>query len=193
MITKKNIVVMACGTAAAAVLVVTQGAWTDRASDPLKLEGAWVAKVPGTSLVWTYTLAPSDLSGRCATLQGTLHLVLDPTLHNNFPDAQYLTPLVGEAAIISAATGRYTAIMHAMKVGLGGPEVVYTMVAFGKIVKTGSGRVEVEQHLHVYLPDQDVDGDGIPRQTASPCRCICVQSIDTRMPMYNCLSKNCGD
>jgi len=192
MITKKSIVITAVGAAVAAFLVVSQSAWTDRASDPLKLEGAWVAKVPGTSLVWTYTLVPADLSGRSAVLQGTIHVGIDPTLAGAFPDAQYLTPLVGEAAIASQKSATYTALLHAMKVGEAGPEVVYTLMSFGQILKTGPGRVEVKHHFHIYLPSQDSDGDGIVRQSETPYLCIPVQSIDTRVPMFNTASKNCG-
>jgi hypothetical protein len=193
MISKKSIVITALGVAAGGLLVVTQGAWTDQAADPLKLEGAWVAKVPGTALVWTYTYAPSDQSGRCAALQGTLHVGIDPTLAGAFPDAQYLTPLVGEAAITSPKTGSYTALSHAMKVGAQGPEVVYTLVSYGRIVKTGPGQVGVKHHFHIYLPSQDADGDGIPRQSQTPADCIQVHSLDTRIPMFNSFSKNCGD
>ncbi len=192
MITKKSIAITAIGVVVAVFLVGSQSAWTDRANDPLKLEGAWTAKVPGTSLVWTYTLVPADLSGRSAVLQGTIHVGIDPTLAGAFPDAQYLTPLVGEATITSQKSATYTALLYAMKVGDGGPEVVYTLMSFGQILKTGTGRLDVKHHFHIYLPSQDSNGDGIVRQSETPYLCIPVQSVDTRVPMFNTASKNCG-
>ena len=62
-------------------------AWSSAPARSLKLEGAWVAKVVGMPLQWTYTLSP-DPSGRRAAMYGTVQVAIRPSVVNSnlFPD-----------------------------------------------------------------------------------------------------------
>jgi len=147
----------------------------------LKLEGSWVATVPGSPLSWIYTFAPSDPSGREAAFHGTAH-VTDPTIMGSFPDAEYMTPFIGQAALNARNQADYSVLQYGMKKGATLPEKVYIMVDSGTIKKTGPGRTEVTHNFALYLPSQDTDGDGLP-DAGGPVACIPITSLDTRLPL----------
>lgn len=180
---KRNIALAALGMALGTVLIVTQAAWSDDKPQWLKLEGAWVASVPGTPLAWMYTYAPSDPFGRSAVIQATIHIPADPTLGGAFPNAQYLTTLVGEAKVTGPNSAVFTGVYYAMKAGVAGPEKVYIGLDSGTIKKTSLGRTEVSHNFGIYLPAQDADGDGLPDKGQSAVACVPVPSLDTRLPL----------
>jgi len=178
---KRNIAIATLGVALGTVLVLTQVAWSGLRDQPLKLEGSWVATVPGTPLSWMYTFAPSDPSGREAAFNGTTQ-VSDPTFGGAFPNAEYVTPFIGEATVNARNQADYSVLWYGMKKGATLPEKVYIVLDSGTIEKTGSGRTQVMHNFAVFLPSQDTDGDGLP-DTGGPGACIPLTSIDTRLPL----------
>jgi len=180
--TKRNLALALLGVAAGAIVILTQTAWSDRNHQPFKFEGAWIGKAPGTPLTWTYTLAPSDSSGRRAALTGGF-VTGDPTLFGLFPDAKTSTPFVGDCVVTGHDSGTYTALHYGMKNGASGPEIVYIVMDAGTITQKAPGRLEVVHTLAIYLPAQDADGDGLPDKGQSPIACVPVPSLDTRLPI----------
>ena len=181
--TKPRIALAILALAAGTSFVLTQAAWSNRQKQPLKLEGAWVASVPTTPLGWTYTLAPSDPNGQSAVLQGTIHIPAEPTWGGAFPDAEYLSALVGEAVMTGRNEAAFTVLYYAMKQGAAGPEKVYIGLDSGTIKQTAPGRTEVSHNFGIFLPGQDADGDGLPDEGQSPAVCIPYASLDTRLPL----------
>ncbi len=180
--TKRNLALAILGVAAGVILVITQTAWSDRNHQPLKLEGAWIGKAPGTPLTWTYTLAPSDSSGRRATLAGGF-VTGDPTLFGLFPDAETTTHFAGDCVVTGQDTGSYTVLHYGKKNGASGPEIVYIVMDAGTITQTAPGKLEVMHTVAVYLPTQDQDGDGLPDAGQTPQYCLPIPSLDTRLPI----------
>ena len=46
-------------------------AWTDTEPQVYKLEGSWIGKVPGTPVMWIYTVSAAP-SGRTAAMSGSI-------------------------------------------------------------------------------------------------------------------------
>jgi hypothetical protein len=117
MSSKRNRVVATLATLAAGLLVVTQTAWINQSPGPNKLEGAWVARVPGTPLQWSYVMSPSDPSGHRAAISGSLQVaipvsVMAPDL---VPDFDYNSPISGEAVMTGRNTAKFTTIGYSIK------------------------------------------------------------------------------
>lgn len=182
--TKRNLALALLGVAAGAAIILTQSAWTDRNQQPFKLEGSWIAKVPGSPLSWTYTLAPSDSSGRRAALTGGF-VIGGPTLFGLFPEAETTTHFIGDSAVTGHDTGAFTVLHYGLKKGTSGPEIVYIVVDGGTISQKAPGKLEVLHTLAVYLPTQDHDGDGLPDAGELPKYCLPVPSLDTRLPIVS--------
>ena len=180
---KRNIVLAAFGVALGAGLILTQVGWTE--SEAVKLEGAWIAKVPGMPLQWTYTLAP-DPSGRRAAMYGSIQVHIPPSIvppNNPFPDLEYNSDLVGELVMTGPDTGKFTSVWYGMKRGFPFNKVVYIGVNSGQFKFTGPGKSEVTHALAFYAPTTDVNGDGLPDPGQSPTVCLPSVSHDTRLPM----------
>jgi len=179
---KQNIALAALGMALGTVLIFTQAAWSDREDQPFKLQGSWVATVPGTPLSWMYTFAPSDPSGQEAALHANLHLA-DATALGAFPEAEYVSGCIGEAAVTRPNQAAFTTLYYGMKKGVALPEKVYIVLDSGTIKKTGPSQTEVSHNFGVYLPGQDADGDGLPDKGQVPIACVSYVSLDTRLPL----------
>jgi hypothetical protein len=180
--TKRNLALAILGVAVGTAVILTQTAWSDRHHQPFKLEGSWIAKVPGSPLSWTYMLAPSDSSGRRAALTGGF-VIGDPTLFGLFPEAETTSQFIGDSVVTSHDTGAFTVLHYGLKKGASGPEIVYIVMDGGAIKKKAPGKLEVLHTLAVYLPAQDQDGDGLPDAGETPQYCLPVPSLDTRLPI----------
>ncbi len=180
--TKRNIAVAAFGVALGAVVILTQAGWTGLGT--YKLEGAWVAKVPGMPLQWTYTLVP-DPSGRRAAMYGSIQVNIPPAIvpPNPFPDLEYNSDLVGELVMTGPGTAKFTAVYYGMKKDFPFNKVVYIGVTSGQVRFTGPGKAEVTHALAFYAPETDVDGDGLPDPGQAPALCLPSLSRDTRVPL----------
>jgi len=177
MFTSRPRVVGTVLAAAAAVLFAAAPAVAvNDGSGAFKLEGAWIAKVPGAPFQWSYVLSP-DASGRRASLHGSVDIGFVSPI-----PADQGTPLIGEGVM----TGRDTAKFNSMWYGISNspaPHVAYIGVSIGEIMFVDQGKVVVTHHFYFYLPSADADGDGIPDPGAVPViPPVVVVSIDTRVP-----------
>lgn len=182
---KRNIALAALGVAVGTVLIVTQAAWSDRHGEPFKLEGAWIAKVVGLPLQWTYTLSP-DPSGRRAAISGSIQVHVPPAIVKPglFADLEYNSPIVGEIVMTGPDTTEFTAVWYGMKKGYPFNQIVCIGVNSGRTTFTGPGKSEGTHHLAFYYPSADGDGDGLPDPGAVPALCLpATGTIDTRVPM----------
>jgi len=182
MFSKKQTTLTTVGAAALACLLVAQVAWTDRASESRRLEGAWIAKVPGTPLQWTYTMTP-DPSGREAVISGSIQVPVPPGLYGAFTDVEYVSPMVGQAARTSRNTADFTAVWYGLKKGAPFDQVVFIGVTSGQIKFKGAGTAEVAHRLAFYAPSADADGDGLPDPGQPPVLCLPATSMDTRLSL----------
>ncbi len=187
MLNKKNMMAVAVATASAALLIVTQSAWSDPNGQANKLEGAWIAKSTNTPLQGSYVLTPSDPSGQRATISGLIQVripapVLFPGL---FGDSKISGDFVGEAMMTGPDTGNYTIIGYGRK-PLDPPtpfqeQVVLIWVDSGRIDFTGPGKMQVTHRVAYYLPTADADGDGLPDPGQPPVVCLPATTLDTRV------------
>jgi hypothetical protein len=180
-VTKRNIVISAMAAAAAVILVARIGA-TGPAAENFKLEGAWIAKVPGTPVQWSYTVSP-DPSGRRASLFGYIEVGIKTAVYGYFADSEYQSPLVGEAVIGNDGTIAFSSIWYGIKNGSPFNEIVYIGMNSGHMRPLGPGKMEGTHNLAFYHPDSDQDGDGIPDPGAVPVLSIPAASVDTRLPL----------
>jgi len=183
--TKRNIALAAFGLAVGTVLIVTQAAWSDRNHQAYKLEGAWIAKVVGAPLQWTYALVP-DSSGRSASISGSIQVHIPPAVvaPGLFADLEYNSPIVGEIVMTGRDTTKFTAVWYGMKKGYPFNQIVCIGVNSGWTKFTGPGQSEGTHHLAFYDPSADADGDGLPDPGAVPALCLPASStLDTRVSM----------
>lgn len=179
---RKSIVLAALGVAAGTGLVLSQAGPRQNRLQPTRLEGAWIMTAPPSPLKVALTFAPFDSSGRRAAVYGH-HIVGDPTLAGAFPEAEYQTPLVGEARMSSRNEGMSTVTAYGMKMGPAGPEIVYIVVDSGTFTETNPGQALSFHWMSVFLPSQDADGDGLPDPGQQPVACAPLQTISTRVPI----------
>lgn len=152
-----------------------------------KLEGAWIAKVPGTPMQWGYAMS-SDPSGNRATLTGSVHVKIPPQFYPDpdmFADTEYQTDMLGELVMTGRDTGKATAVFYGMRKALTTElydQVTYICVVNSQITFTAPGKITAAHNVQIYLPSADVDGDGFPDQ--SPVACLPAVSIDTRVGFF---------
>ena len=101
------------------------------------------------------------------------------------PDAEYLSPLIGEAVITAPNRADFTVLYYGMKKGATGAEKVYIGLVSGTIKQLASGKLELQHNSAIYLPGQDTDGDGLP-DNGGPIACLSYPSLDTRLPIVPC-------
>lgn len=182
-------ILLAVFGAAATVLLMTGSTAQTRARSN-KLEGSWIAKVPGLPIQWSYVMSPTDPSGRRAALSSTLHVripgeVWYPDL---VPPVDYFTPFAGEAVMTGPYTARFTAVGYGIRKVVPSEsypfweQVVFICVGSGEIKFTGPGKIETTYHIANYLPEADADGDGLPDPGQSPFLCLPpTTTLDTRV------------
>jgi hypothetical protein len=184
--TKRNIALAAFGVAVGTILIVTQAAWSDEGPQSLKLGGSWIGKVPGTPIMWTYSLSP-DASGKSASMSGSIPVPSGPyllSLQGLFPDLEYITPMVGQIRMSGQDTTKFTAVWYGMKKGYPFNQVVFIGVNSGTGKYTGPGEAENTNHLAFYDPSADADGDGLPDPGAVPALCVpATISLETQVPI----------
>jgi hypothetical protein len=179
----RNIALAALGVALGVGLIFTQAAKS--APQSFKAEGSWIGKVPGTPLMWSYTMSP-DPSGRSAAMSGTIQVpigpsVLVPTL---FPDLEYISPMVGQVMMTGSDTAAFTAVWYGMKKGFPFNQVVFIGVNSGQSRFTEPGASIHTNHIAFYAPSADADHDGLPDPGQAPALCLPPSiSLETRVPL----------
>ena len=183
--TKKYAALAILAVAAGAFIALylpAQSAPSNGKQQSYKLEGAWVARVPGMPMQWSYALSP-DPSGKRAAMTGSIQVpirasVVVPGL---FADLESISPMVGEVVMTGPDTAIFTAVWYGMKEGDPFDEIVLIGMTSGEVQFTGSGKTEVTHHLAYYAPSSDGDGDGLPDPGQDPVLCLPTISIDTRL------------
>ena len=160
-------------------------AWTGTEPQSYKLEGAWVAKVPGTPIMWNYALSP-DPSGRSAAMFGEIQVPIGPSIivPGLFPDLEYYSTMVGEIKMTGPDTCEFSSVWYGMKKGFPFNQVVFIGMNNGQARFIEPGRALGTNHLAFYAPSADADGDGLPDPGQAPVLCLPPSvSIGTRLPM----------
>jgi hypothetical protein len=176
MFSKKNIVLAALTAAAAALLVVAQTAWSGGDRESIKLEGAWVARLPGTPTQWNYVMSSTESSGRRASLWGVFTVPIPGFLYG-LP-TQYepdeLSPFSGELVLTGRNEAAGTVIWWGLKNTVPSEtypfkkQVVHLGVDSFTVSFAASGKAQATHHMKFYDPSADADGDGLPDPGKEP-------------------------
>lgn len=183
MCNKKNLLVATVATIGAALLVITQTAGTAGNPQSNKLEGAWISTMPGTPVLASFVLAPTDASGRRAAMSGKLTIGI--SVAQAFPDAESTGEFTGEAVVTGPDTTKYTIIGYSTKKVVPTPTspfdtaLALIWVDSGEFKTTAPGKAEGVHHIAYYLPQADTNGDGIPE--GDPLFCIEGPGVNTRV------------
>lgn len=163
--------------AAGAFLALSPHAQSDgNRRQAMKLEGAWVARVPGMPAQWSYVLTPADSSGRRASVQGAFSIRIPGFLYG-LP-AQYeseeFPSFWGEVMLTGRNEAEGTVIWWGLKNTV--PTQTYPfekqLVVIGvdsfSVSLTAPGKTQVIHNMKFYDPSADVDGDGLPDSGQDP-------------------------
>ncbi len=177
----KKLLVATLATSGAVLFIMTQTAGTGGNSQSNKLEGAWTSSMPGTPVLGSFVLAPSDPSGRTAVMSGKV--VVGISVAQAFPDAEPTGEFVGEAVVTGPDTTKYTIVGYLTK-KLAPPApfdtaLVGIWVDSGEFKTTAPGKAEGVHHIAYYRPDADTNGDGIPE--GAPLFCVDGPGVNTRV------------
>jgi len=180
----KSKITRAGGLLALVAAAAATVAWSNQCREPVRLEGAWIAKVTGMPLQWSYVESPMDLLARRASLSGSIQVHIPPSIviPGLFADLEYNSPLVGEAVMTGYDTVKFTAVWYGMKKGFPFNQIVYIGVNSGEGTITAPGKAAMTHHLAFYYPSADADGDGLPDPGQAPALCLPpTGTIDTRV------------
>jgi hypothetical protein len=188
MLSKKNIALTILAAVGGILLILSQTAWTDQHGSSAKLEGAWVARLPGTPFQWNYVMNPTEPSGQRATLWGSFTIPIPgalvglPTQYQT----QDLSVISGEAVMTGRNEAKGKVIWWGLKDTVAGiKQVVYIGVDSVTISFAAPGKAQVSHHMKFYDPSADADGDGLPDPGQQPVfpvpsgTSVDVTSIDT--------------
>lgn len=140
---------------------------------------------------FTDTIIPMDPAGN------TLIFIMrndnaDPTAGATEPplsEADHLTDYVGNMVRTGPNTWDYTGIAYGTKKveGQGMPEILYVGVVQGAVTSTEDGNaMTTDGNFALYMPEQDVDGDGFPDADQEPVWCSPLGGFTiTRMPIVS--------
>jgi hypothetical protein len=171
MLSKKNIALTILAAVGGTLLILSQTAWSDQQGTSAKLEGAWVARLPGTPFQWNYVMTPAQPSGRRATAWGAFTIPIPGALVG-LP-AQYqtmdLSVFSGELVMTGRNEAKGAVIWWGLKdTGTGIKQVVYIGMDSFTVTFTAPGKALVTHLMKFYDPSADTDGDGLPDPGQQP-------------------------
>jgi hypothetical protein len=176
MLSKKSIALTILAAAGGTLLILSPSAWSDQQRNSAKLEGAWVAKMPGTPFQWNYVMTPTEPSGQRATLWGTFTIPIPGFVYGL--QAQYqpeeLSVISGEVAMTGRNEAKGTVIWWGLKNTVPGDpaypfkQLVHIGVSSFTLSFTASGKAQVTHHMKFYDPSSDANEDGLPDHGQQP-------------------------
>ena len=155
-----------CGCMMAAVLAAAglSVAWMGPVH--YRLGGGWIgASATGG---WNCLQVPLDSAGKTEAIRVTLISYTDQTAGLlAFSGANSLSDMVGEGAMISPDTAKWTLVGYGLAAG-NPPVIRQIWVAAGTLQYTGPDSWNNLYTLTVYPAEADVNGDGFPDDGATP-------------------------
>ena len=147
-----------------------------------KLEGAWIAKVDGSTGQWTYVLSP-DASGRRASGHGSIDIGFFVS-----PDSDVSSPILIEMEMTGRKTVAAYSVFYSLKElsPVAPLEPTRELVFIGVVQSTGEfvtpNKFEVSHYFEFFPATADVDGDGLPDPGQDPFATLNLTTTDTRVP-----------
>ena len=139
-------------------------AWTGH--HHYRMGGGWIGA--GGGMVWSCVQVPLDSEGEKAALQiHTVSYGADMAGLLAAFGADSLSDTVGEAAMISGDTGKWTAVCYGVKQG-NPTELRLINIMTGTATFTGVDRYNIKFTMAVYPAAADANGDGFPDPGATP-------------------------
>ena len=140
-----------------------------------RIQGSWVGSFAGgpwpTKLIIQETISPQDPAGKRLTY--VMRLVNPDATFGMFPEADYISELVGEAVRTGPNTYDLSLIGYGAKTLVGDRNVIqYIWTVTGSMECLDGGRKTDSVHLAVYAADQDADSDGFPDEGEEPVFCV---------------------
>jgi hypothetical protein len=178
MISKKSIVLLTLATTTAGLLILTQTAASNATPQPIKLEGAWVSRVPQFGNQWTTMFAPTDPSGRSAVIWGALQVSIpSQSFCTGVPPSDSNSDFTGEAVMTGPDTAAFTMVGYSLNQG----QIVMTWVTTGEIKFASPVQANTTFVISYYKPEADLNGDGLPEGEPFCVIASPVPTLDTRI------------
>ena len=166
--------ISACLLLAAPAAMAERGAY--------KLEGAWVARVEGTPIQWSYVLVP-DPSGRRASLAGSIDVGF--SVAALFGPTDRSSMLMANLVMTGPDRGVFNSLWYGLKelpeTSPVGSEVIWIGMSTGTFAFRAQGTIDVVHNFAFYDPSADADGDGLPDPGAMPKYETQIPTVDTRL------------
>jgi hypothetical protein len=153
---------------AAAVLMTTGQVAADE--DRCEVQGSWVADFDGgpgsTGLLFQETITPLDPNGK--RLAYTMRLV-NPYAAAFHPEADFISPLIGEAVRTSSNTYNIHLIGYGMQEIEGDRgQIRYIWTVSGELTCLDENHKTDNVYARIYSEDMDADKDGFPDEGMVP-------------------------
>jgi hypothetical protein len=164
MLSKKNMFVLAVGTAVVGLLTIAQTVASERGHGHYRLGGNWIGKSPG-GVVWTAFHAPLDPEAQaCAST--VKYQSYGPEFAGLVAayEGDTVSDSKGEGKMINHDTGKWTLVSYIQKAqnGVQPLQIKAIMLASGTWHYTDRDHAVLNYTITVYPATADVDGDGMP-------------------------------
>lgn len=149
-----------------------------------KLEGAWIAKVDGSTGQWSYVLSP-DSSGRRASGHGSVDVGM---YTGPFFETDMVSPILIEMEMTGPKTAAAYSVFYGLKdlvpTDLLDPnrEIVYIGIVQSTAEFVAPNELEGVHYFAFYDASKDADGNGLPDPDEDPDFELTMTTTDTRLP-----------